>query len=90
MKNILEMLFGLKAQAFTAFGPSKAKTVDGVLSAFNKTIDDLKAVEEAERTEAAKQEEIAAAALQAKAASEAEAARASKAITRFSKLVGEI
>lgn len=84
------MLFGLQVQAFTAFGPAKAKTVDGVLAAFNKTIDELKAVEQAERAEAERQEDIAATALQAKAAAEAEANRATKAVTRFSKLVGEI
>jgi len=91
MKKILNMLFAQAFMpAFTAFGPAKAKTVDSVLAIFNKTIDDLKAVEAAERLEAEKQELIADAALQAKAAADAEATRASKAVTRFSKLVGEI
>lgn len=92
MKNFIKaMLFGINFQpSFGAFGPAKAKTVDGVLATFNKTIADLQEIEAAERAEAEKQEVIAAQALQSKAVAEAQAARAAKAATRFSKLVGEI
>ncbi len=55
---------------------TKPTTVDGVLSAFRTTIDNLNAVASAQSAKAAEQEVIAANALAAKAAAEAESSRA--------------
>jgi hypothetical protein len=91
MKNIIAALFGFVGMhSFTAFGSGKAKSVDGVLLAFSKTIEDLKVVEEQERAEIAKQEVLERAAQAAKEAAKFEANRAKVAVERFSKLVGDI
>lgn len=91
MKKLYAMLFGLAiGQGFTAFGAAKAKTVDGVLAAFRKTVDDLRSVEAAERAEAERQEILEAEAQAAKEAANYEANRAANAASRFEGLIDNI
>lgn len=92
MKKLFAMLFGFTSQSsFTAFsGGSKVKTVNGALAAFNKALDDLKAVEQAELEEVARQAQIAADAEAARKAAQQEAQRAAKAITKIAAIVGEV
>lgn len=97
-KMIAAFFANLGVVSFIGFGGSKAKTVDGVLLTFTKTLDALKEVQAQEIAAADKfnSDRVAAemayetalsAAIIGQNAAEAEATRAGVAVERFSKLV---
>lgn len=99
MKQMIAAFFtNLGIASFVGFGGSKAKTVDGVLLTFTKTLDALKEVQAQEIAAADKfnsdrlsaqlaYETALSAAIIGQNAAEAEATRAAVAVDRFSKLV---